>query len=83
MMDCDLLYTKWGLPSAAVFSQKFNSLQYGILSKMFFVVARKQHKNKGAPTHPCLLWLVYFCCQVGANLKGWRQQFGSEFFNAG
>lgn len=45
MMDCDLLYTMWNLTSVAIFSQRLNGIQYGILSKIFSFVTRKQHKK--------------------------------------
>lgn len=45
MMDCDLLYTKWDLTSAAMFSQRLNGIQHGILSEMFPFVTRKQQKK--------------------------------------
>lgn len=49
MMDCDLLYVKWGRPGAAVFSQRLNGIQYGILWKfgMVYLSKRKEHP----PTH--------------------------------
>lgn len=50
MMDCDLLYTKWSLTSVAIFSQRLNGIQYGILSKMFSFVTRKQQKKSRALT---------------------------------
>lgn len=44
-MDCDLLHTERFLTSVAIFSQRLNGIQYGILSKMFSFVTRKQHKK--------------------------------------
>lgn len=44
-MDCDLLHTERSLTSVAIFSQRLNGIQYGILSKMFSFVTRKQHKK--------------------------------------